>query len=164
MPNIAKILKDEISRIARREAGNAVAPVRKPARGLRRAVADLKKRVSRLEREVRSLQRAVADLGKAHRPAVPEEAVKARITAKGMRSLRRRLRLTGQDFARLLGVTGQVVYAWEKASGPLRVREKTRASILAVRDIGAREARRRLEEVRTARGHRKTARKRRKRQ
>jgi transcriptional regulator with XRE-family HTH domain len=64
-----------------------------------------------------------------------------------MRSLRRRLRLTGQEFARLLGITQQVVHGWEKASGPRRMRGSTRAAILAIRDIGAREARRRLEEM-----------------
>ena len=65
--------------------------------------------------------------------------------AKGMRSLRRRLGVSGQDFARLLGVTAQVVYVWDKASGRLRVRRTTRAAILAIRGIGAPEAGRRLE-------------------
>ena len=36
------------------------------------------------------------------------------------------------------------VYQWEKKNGPLHVRETTRAAILAVRDLGAREAKERL--------------------
>ena len=145
MPNIARILKDEISRIARRESGAAVAPVKKPTRTLRRTVVELKRKVAELERQVRTLQKRGAALPPARHPAGGEGATKARITAKGVRSLRRRLRLNGQDFARLLCVTGQVVYGWEKASGPLHVREKTRAALLAARAISAREARRRLE-------------------
>ncbi len=154
MPNIARILKDEISRIARREANAAVGPVRKPARALRRTASDLRRTIARLEREVRVLQKKVAALAPG-RPSVPvTEGPRARITAKGVRSLRRRLGLSGQDFARLLGVTGQVVYGWEKASGALRVRQRTRAAILAAREIGAREARRRLDALRETRPRR----------
>ena len=76
--------------------------------------------------------------------AADTAADKARLTAKGMRSLRRKLRLSGQEFAQLVGVTGQAVYAWEKGNGPLKVRAKTRAAIVAIRGIGAREAKRRL--------------------
>jgi DNA-binding transcriptional regulator YiaG len=143
MPNIAKVLKDEMARIARREANTIVAPARKPAVGLKRTAADLKRKVAALEKEVRSLQRTVASFRPA--PQAADAGVdKARLTAKGMRSLRRRLRLSGQEFARLVGVTGQAVYAWEKGSGPLKVRAKTRAAIVAIRGIGAREAKRRL--------------------
>ena len=74
----------------------------------------------------------------------PAEGQKARITAKGMRSLRKKLGLTGQEFAKLLGVSLISVYQWEKKSGPLRVRDATRAAILSVRDLGAREAKERL--------------------
>ncbi len=159
MPNIARILKDEISRIARREAGAAVAPVKKPAAKLRRTVAELRHKVAALERQVGALQKKAAALAPA-REAVAGVA-KARITAKGVRALRRKLGLNGQEFAKLLGVTGQVVYGWEKASGPLRVRARTRAAILAARAIGAREARRRLEEPVKTRPRRKAAAKRR---
>jgi DNA-binding transcriptional regulator YiaG len=144
MPNIARILKDEISRVARREAAKAVGAVRKPTVGLRRSAADLKRRIAALEKEVRALRNAVRRLGSEPTGAARERTDTARITAKGMRSLQRRLRLTGQEFARLLGVTPQVIYSWGKASGPLRVRQRTRAAILAAREIGAREAQRRL--------------------
>jgi DNA-binding XRE family transcriptional regulator len=162
MPNIAKVLKDEISRIARRETNTAVTPARKAARGLRRTAAELRRKVALLEKEVRSLQKKVGGLAGQRPPGLPSRADAARITAKGMRSLRRRLRLTGQEFARLLGLTAQVVYGWEKANGPLRVRQKTRAAILAVRDLGARQARRLVDEMKTASGRGRMARTRRK--
>jgi len=145
MPNIARILKDEIARVARREAAKVAAAVRKPTGGLRRSTADLKRRIAVLEREVRSLRSVVQKAGSGHPAAAREKEDTSRITAKGMRSLQRRLRLTGQEFARLLGVTPQVIYSWGKATGPLRVRRRTRAAILAARGIGAREARRRLD-------------------
>ena len=147
MPNIAKVLKDEFSRVARRETKKALTTVSKPAAGLRRTTADLKRRVAQLEKELRSLRKSIDGVAAVRQAAASETTEKARITAKGMRSLRRRLRLTGQEFARLLGITPQVVYGWDKASGPLRVRGTTRAAILAVRGIGAREARKKLGET-----------------
>jgi DNA-binding transcriptional regulator YiaG len=163
MPNFAKVLKDETARIARREANSAVGPAAKAARGLKHTAAQLKRRVAELEKEVRALQKTVGSLNKAQPAAAGAPAEKARITAKGMRSLRRRLRLTGQDFATLLGITPQVVYNWEKANGPLRVRQRTRTAILAVREIGARDARRRLDQMKAAKTKRRNVGKRRKR-
>jgi DNA-binding transcriptional regulator YiaG len=157
MPNIAKVLKDEVSRVARRETKKAVASVSRPAAGLRRTAADLKRRVAQLEKELRLLWKTIDGQTKAHSPSAPETADKARITAKGMRSLQRRLRLSGQEFARLLGITPQVVYGWEKATGALRMRATTRAAILAIREIGAREARKRLEEMKGTKKPGKTA-------
>ena len=157
MPNIAKVLKDEIARIARRETNKALASVSTSALGLRRTTTDLKRRVAQLEKELSSLKKSIDVLKSAHAAAAPKTAGKARLTAKSMRNLRRRLRLSGQEFARLLGITPQVVYGWEKASGPLRVRGTTRAAILAVRGIGAREARRRLEEIKGTKKPGKTA-------
>ena len=146
MPNIVKVLKDEVSRAARRESKKALASVTRPTVGLRRTLTDLKRKVAQLEKELSTLRKTIQGRRKADAPAAPEAVDRARITAKSVCSLRRRLRLSGQEFARLLGVTAQVVYKWEKATGPLRVRQTTRAAILAVRGIGAREARRRLEE------------------
>ncbi len=157
MPNIAKVLKDEIARIARKETKAALTPLRKPARSARRAAADLKRKIADLEKEIRALQKRVAGLAGAGLAAAAEGAGKARITAKGVRSLRRRLRLTGQDFAKLLDITPQMVYLWEKATGPLKVRQKTRAAILGIRGIGAREARRRLVEMKHSKRPRKAA-------
>ncbi len=146
MPNIAKILKDELSRVSRRETKKALASATRPAAGLRRTTADLKRRVARLEKELAAVRKA---LGRAQGTgaAAPEPAATARVTARSVRSLRRRLRLSGQEFARLLGITAQVVYKWEKASGALRMRAATRSAVLAARGIGAREAKRRLEEM-----------------
>ena len=147
MPDIAKVLKAEVSRVARRETKKALASASKPAAGLRRTTAGLKRRVALLEKELRAFRKTIGGLTKGQPLAVPELTDRARITAKGMRSLRRRVRLSGQQFAKLLGVTPQVVYFWEKSSGPLRVRRTTRAAILAIRGIGVREARRRLDEM-----------------
>ena len=160
MPNIAKVLKEEILRLARKEVKTATAPIRKPVVRFRKAAADLKRRLTALEKETKRLQALLKKSPAGPLAVAPEVAGKTRITAKGMRSLRKKLRLTGLTFAKLLGVTGQAVYNWERRTGALKVREKTRAAILAVRDFGAREARQQLAEM--AKAKKKTVRRRRK--
>jgi DNA-binding transcriptional regulator YiaG len=148
MSTFAKSFRDEVSRLARKEAKAAVAPVRKPAGATRSALADLKRRVAALEKESRRLSTLVADLSTLRLSASAREdqsASKARITGKGMRSLRRRLNLSAADLGRLLNISGPAVYAWEKRNGPLRVRQTTRAAILSIRTLGARQAKARLQ-------------------
>ena len=143
MPNVAEVLKAEIVRIARREVKKSSVSVNQAALRSKRAIAALNRQVAALEKEVRLLRRALARAQASSAPAATSPD-RARITVKGVRSLRRRLGLSGEEFGRLVGVTGQAVYAWEKTSGPLKVRAATRAAILAIRSIGAREAKRRL--------------------
>ena len=151
MSTFATSFKDEVTRLARKEAKAAIAPIRKPASATRSAMADLKRRVATLEKETRRLSSLLTSLSLS-RPSPlrggnsPDPTTqKARITGKGMRSLRRKLHLSAVDFARLLDVTGQAVHMWEKRNGPLRVRHTTRAAILAIRTLGAREAKARLQ-------------------
>ena len=68
------------------------------------------------------------------------------MTGKGIRSLRKKLSLSQAEFGRLIGVTPQAVVNMEKKQGPLAVRKVTRAAILAVRGMGAREAKIKLDE------------------
>jgi DNA-binding transcriptional regulator YiaG len=142
MPNIAKVLKEEISRIARHEAKIAVTPIRKPTIRVRRDVADLKVRLAALEKVSQALQAALTKL----QPAAPSTPVaeKGWISGKGIRSLRKRLGLSQGEFARLVDASSQAVYTWESKPGMLKLREATRAAVFAIRGIGAREARKRL--------------------
>ena len=142
MSTFASSFKAEVIRLARKEAKVAVTPVRKPNVAARKAIADLKRRVALLEKECRRLGGLLAKVPPPQ--AEPVAGQKARITGKGMRSLRRKLRLTREQFAKLVGITASGVYLWEKRNGPLRVREATRTAILAIRNLGAREAQERL--------------------
>ena len=145
MPNVAKVLKEEIARISRKEAKAAIGPIRKPSVRLRRDVADLKSRMARMEQTVKGLQAMLSKVAATQPAVIPEGEKKARITAKGMRSLRRKLRLSQNEFATLIGISGQAVSHWEKQQGALRLRDATRAEILPLRDLGARDARKMLE-------------------
>jgi DNA-binding transcriptional regulator YiaG len=148
MSNVAKVLRAEISRISRREMKNSIEGIRKSNRGLKKIVADLKRRVLLLEKGnkglVAAMRRYQVESLKTHDQ---EETAKARFTSKGIRSLRSRLRLTQADFARLLGTTPYSVYLWETKEGALKLRDKTREALLSVRGLRAREARMKLVET-----------------
>jgi DNA-binding transcriptional regulator YiaG len=148
MPNIGKVLKDEISRIARRESKAAVTPVRKPVYDLRLGVADLKRRLAVLEKANRDLQSRLATI-EAAQPAAPEPEPDGRawISGQGIKSLRKRLGVSQADLATLVGVSEQAVYMWEQKSGMLNLRKETKPAVMAVRKIGATEAKKRLAEL-----------------
>ena len=148
MSNIAKVLKAEIMRISRKEAKGATQGIGKSNTWLRKIVADLKKRVVLLEKENRRLVEVVRKY-QIESPQKPdEETSKGRLTSKGIRSLRRKLRLCQLDFGKLLGTTAHSVYLWEKKEGALKLRDKTKAALLSIRELGAGEAREKLAELR----------------
>ena len=144
MPNVAQVLKEEIKRIAKSQAKLLTTDLHKDVVKLKKTVAEQKRRIAALERDknwlVESEKRRIKEA-----PAAPASDTKARITAKGMRAQRKKLGLSQADFGKLLGVSMMTIGLWEKKNGPLKVRDTTRAAILAVRGIGAREAKKRLE-------------------
>ena len=164
MSNIAKVLKAEIMRISRKEAKGATQGIGKSNTWLRKIVADLKRRVLLLEKENRRLVATMKKHQVESPQPVTEETTKARLTSKGIRSLRNRLRLSQSDFGKLLGTTAHSVYLWERKEGALRLRDKTKAALLSIRGLGAREARTKVAEAQAKSSRGKTvARKRRKR-
>ena len=148
MSNVVKILKAEIARISKKEAKSATQVIGKSNIWLRKTVADLKKRLVLLEQENKRLISAVKKFQVAQpEKADQEEGKKARFTSRGVRALRKKLRLSQADFGELLGATPHAVYLWEKKIGALNLRDKTKAAILSVRGLGAREAKEKLKEI-----------------
>jgi DNA-binding transcriptional regulator YiaG len=147
MSNVAKVLREEISRISRKETKNSIEGIGKSHKGLKKTVADLKRRVLLLEKENKRLEAAMRRYPGEYPQMPPKEAKRIRLTSKGIRSLRRRLHLSQLDFAKLLGTTPYSVYLWENKQGALKLRDRTREALLSVRGLRAREARTRLEET-----------------
>ncbi|MCE5276467.1 MAG: helix-turn-helix domain-containing protein [Planctomycetaceae bacterium] len=142
MPNILKVLKEEITRLARKEVKAAAVPLQKETVRLKRVAASLKRRISALERQNRILHKHVATSPAAKGGPVDEKSLdRMRVTGKMMSRLRVKLGLTQADFGRLLGVSGQQVYQYERKEGSLRLRKETRAMLAKARQMGKREAR-----------------------
>jgi len=149
MSNVVKVLKAEIARISKREAKSATQGIGKSTTWLRKVVADLKRRVVLLEKENKRLSSAMKKYQVEQLQKPDEETKKARLTSKGIRSLRNKLGLSQAGFAKLVGVTTHAVYLWENKEGALSLRDKTNAALLLIRGLGAREAKEKLAEAET---------------
>ncbi len=140
MPNIAVVLKEEIARLARKE-------IRKQTDALRKASAQYRKDIAGMKRRISELQRKVMPLEKQMLKGVPSQVTEAeaqsvRFTAKGLRSQRKRLGLSAAECGKLIGVTDQTIYNWER--GEARPRRQQLTPIAALRRMGKKEARARL--------------------
>jgi len=145
MPNIATVFKAEIQRLARKEVKVPSRRLHQSTVSLKRTIAAIRKRVTALEK---ATHRLVIQAGKFQGRPVTEEGesdVKRRFSAKGVRSLRRRLKVSQAEFAKLLGVSAQAVYLWEGKSGPLALRQETRKALANLRGLGRREIKKMLE-------------------
>lgn len=146
MPNIATVLKTEISRIARKEVRAEAKSLKKAATLQRSEIANLKRRVHELERQLKALSKAAGrSVVTAAAPASESEGdgEGLRFRAEGMASNRKRLGLSAADFGLLVGATGQSVYSWEQ--GKSKPRAKNLTAIASLRGIGRREVAKRLE-------------------
>lgn len=146
MPNLGSLLKSEISRLARREVRQETQPLRKAGAGYRREIAALKRKIAGLEHQAKRLSKGqLASSTGSDASAAPP----TRFVAKGLRALRERLGLSAAELARLLGVSMQSVYNWErKKTVPRRSQV---ATIVALRAINKKEAQARLEQMRKPR-------------
>lgn len=142
MPNIASLLKSEITRIARKQVRAETQPLKNAIAPYRSEIAALKKRALSLEQQVRKLSKVTA---KAASTKEDEGDKTHRFSAKGMSKNRQRLGLSAADFGKLIGASGLSVYKWEQ--GKNRPREKNIQAISAIRSIGKKEAVARLEQL-----------------
>lgn len=146
MPNIAAILKSEISRVARKEVRNEILGLKKAVGAHRAEVTALKRRTQALEQELRRLSKPSAKVA----PVAAEEASSQvpPFRARSLASQRRRLGLSADDCGLLVGASGQSIYNWE--NGTARPRSKHLAAIAALRPLGKKEAAARLASLREA--------------
>ncbi|WP_174545082.1 helix-turn-helix domain-containing protein [Variovorax paradoxus] len=139
MPNIASILKAEISRVARKEVRVEIETLKKASVAHRASIAELRRQVGALERELRRVTKT------ATRTAPADEAdtgTKRRFSATRLAAHRAKLGLSAAHYGHLVDVSGQTIYHWEQ--GKARPRAAQLESLAAVRDLSAREVAERL--------------------
>ena len=143
MPNIASILKAEISRVARKEVRDEIASLKKAVSAYRTDIAALKRRAQALEQELRLLRKASPKVAAQENDESSARAM--RFSAKGLLSQRKRLGLSAEDCGLLMGASGQSVYKWERG---VRPRAKHLTAIAALKTMGKKEAAARLASIR----------------
>jgi DNA-binding transcriptional regulator YiaG len=142
MPNIATVLKDEIRRLAKRE-------IKASTSSTKGAVAQYRRDIAKLKREMRSQAKEIAFLKAQERkrlgqaPAAEEPLEGVRFSARSVRAQRKRLGLSAEVFGKLVGVSGLTIYHWER--GKSRPRGANLAALVAIRELGKREAAKKLE-------------------
>jgi DNA-binding transcriptional regulator YiaG len=144
MANLASVLKEEIRRLARSEAREVTAVSRRAAAQHRRDIAELKRKVTTLERKVALLEKRTWREVEPT-PDLVQEVDNLRFSAKGLASRRKKLGLSGPDYARLAGVSTQTLYNWEQ--GRSKPRKEQLAKLAALRSLSKREALARLEQL-----------------
>lgn len=145
MSKLMSVMKDEIRRLARKEVMAVTAGMKKDQTTFRKTVAALRRQIKAHNYTIRQLLQVATKQAKITALA-PEtaEGSKARVTAKGIRAMRKKLKLSQAQFGKLAGVSGYTVLKWEHGSGPLKFRSRTRRALLSIRGLGIREARLRL--------------------
>jgi DNA-binding transcriptional regulator YiaG len=71
-----------------------------------------------------------------------------RFSARSVKAQRRRIGLSADDYAKLVGVSSLTIYNWEH--GKSRPRKEQLASLVSIRGIGKREAQAKLRLVKAA--------------
>ena len=142
MPDIATVLKEEISRLARKEQKAESDRQKKAAAQSRSEITALKRRLVDLERIVSTLAKKVT--GKA-----PAEAVglkkQVRFSPQRLQAWRKKVKLSAAELAQLVGVSAQTVYHWE--AGKARPKPSQLAQLAELRTGGKRKLAVRLSSV-----------------
>jgi DNA-binding XRE family transcriptional regulator len=137
MANIAIALKNEISRIARKEVRAETKQLKKQSAHYRSQIAALKRQIAALDKQVRRNANGARAISVAPE-ADDSGAGGLRFRAKGFAAHRRRLGLSAAQAGALLGVSGQSIYHWE--TGKAKPRASQMPAIAALRKLSKTQA------------------------
>ncbi len=139
--SFAKQLKDEITRLARKEVKANTESTRKAVAQFRRDIAELKRLAKSFERRLAALESA--EKKRTKKPAAADLAEGARFAPRWVRAHREKIGFSQADYAALVGVSPMTIYNWEH--GKTKPGKEQLAALAAVRKLGKREAERRWE-------------------
>lgn len=141
MANLAALLKQEITRLIRKELKGETESLKKANSRYRAEIAELKRRVTGLEQQLKAAERQ--SRRQAPREVKANEAgSRVRFRADGLKKHRERLGLSAPVLASILGVSPQTIYNWE--AGTSKPRQDQVVKIAILRKMGKREVQQRL--------------------
>ena len=143
MPNLGAVLKEEISRLARKQVRSEVSVTRRAAvrhrrdiAALKRILDDLVRRIGFLETQERKRVSNPAAIGR-----TPADQ-KSRFSPRWLKAHRGKLGISAADYAALVGVAPLSIYNWERGKSKPRTRQLT--MLASVRGLRRREAQQKL--------------------
>lgn len=137
MSNLATALKEEISRLVRKEMKADLDVLRKASSRYRSDLAALKRQIAQLERRCQQLERRSQQAPQTRAQPTGKDALSAsglRFSGKGLRTLRDRHDLSAAALGKLIGVSGATVFNWE--SGKSRPKPAQLSQIAVLRRMG----------------------------
>ena len=146
MPTLAALLKEEISKIARKEVQDQV-------RELKQTVREQRDAIARLEKQIGPAKAKAATKSAAAKPAAAKPAAKAsaedkrkqlRIAPNTIKKHRKRLKLSQAELGEILNVSTNTVLRWE--AGTSKPRSKHLPGLDQLRTISKRELKKQLGE------------------
>jgi DNA-binding transcriptional regulator YiaG len=141
MLNFASAIKEEITRLARKEIKAHTTALKKSSAQYRSDIARLKKEATKLTSAINKLTKASGNAAKS--TEAEDGTKKGRYSSKSLISQRKRLALSAADYGKLVGVTGHTIYAWEQ--GKSKPRQAQAKALAEGRGLGKKEAAQRLE-------------------
>ena len=145
MPNLAVLLKDEISRLARKEVRASCGPLNDQVRDLKNTVRQQRASISRLEKEIDQLKAVSAKPSEKILSAPDvDNSTHIRLSAGSIKKHRKRLKLSQTELGKLLNVSTNTIVRWE--AGTSKPREAYRPGIAQLRTMGIREVKKMLGE------------------
>ena len=143
MSSLAATLKQEITRLARKEIKANTDSTRRAVAQFRRDIAELKRLAKSMEHRLAAIERQEKKrLGK---PVSTDLAEGARFSPRWVRSHREKIGFSQAEYATLVGVSPMTIYNWEH--GKTKPGKEQLAALVAVRKLGKREAERRWEMI-----------------
>ena len=159
MPNLATLLKEEISKIVRKEVQDQVRELQKTVREQRDALARLEKQSGPAKAKAATkpaATKSAATKPAAAKPAAAKPAAKVskapagdkrkqiRISPNTIKKHRKRLELSQAELGELLNVSTNTVLRWE--AGTSKPRSKHLSGLGQLRSMGLREVKKQLGE------------------
>ena len=155
MPTLAALLKEEISKIARKEVQDQVRELKQTVRAQRDAIARLEKQLG--SAKAKTAAKSTTAKPAATKPAATKPAAKARkpagdtdrrkqlrIAPNTIKKHRKRLKLSQADLGEILNVSTNTVLRWE--AGTSKPRGKHLPGLDQLRTISKRELKKQLGE------------------
>ena len=139
MPNVMGVLRAEIRRLARKETKQELGDLKKQLTVLRRRLAEWNRRMQGVEARARKLMKN-GTAPRAHMASEDDDDEKqVRFSPVWVRTHRKKLKMSRQVYARLVGVSAQTIMGWE--AGRTRPRRAALRNWRAIRGKGVRELR-----------------------
>ena len=148
MSTVIQALKNEIQRLAKKQIKAFAAPIKKDVARLKRIAAALKRNLAQLQKQSAVLLDAEARRSRMGPAMSEDELAKLQLRGAAVRKMRKKMKLTQQEFAKLAGTSPVSVGKWEKAGRKqIQLRGESKKSLAKLIGVGAQEAKLLLERL-----------------